>query len=84
MFRRLTTLSEWGGRGGFILALGAEGGERVPLGPGVEGPRHEVGQAGLLARIVAVRLGDRLGVPAPMVFAVYAALKPHADGGLPR
>ena len=32
----------------------------------------------------AVRLGDRLGVPAPMVFAVYAALKPHADGGPPR
>ena len=28
----------------------------------------------------AVRLGQRLGVPTPMVSAVYAALKPHADG----
>jgi 2-dehydropantoate 2-reductase len=28
----------------------------------------------------AVRLGQRLGVPTPMVFAVYAALKPHLDG----
>jgi 2-dehydropantoate 2-reductase len=28
----------------------------------------------------AVRLGEKLGVPTPMVFAVYAALKPHADG----
>ncbi|HET7342311.1 MAG TPA: 2-dehydropantoate 2-reductase [Methylomirabilota bacterium] len=28
----------------------------------------------------AVRLGDRLGVPTPMTFAVYAALKPHVDG----
>ena len=28
----------------------------------------------------AVRLGERLGVPTPMVFAVYAALKPHLDG----
>jgi 2-dehydropantoate 2-reductase len=28
----------------------------------------------------AVRLGDKLGVPTPMVFAVYAALKPHVDG----
>jgi len=28
----------------------------------------------------AVRLGERLGVPTPMVFAVYAALKPHAEG----
>jgi 2-dehydropantoate 2-reductase len=26
----------------------------------------------------AVRLGERLGVPTPAVFAVYAALKPHA------
>jgi 2-dehydropantoate 2-reductase len=32
----------------------------------------------------AVRLGEKLGVPTPMVFAVYAALKPHADGGPPR
>jgi 2-dehydropantoate 2-reductase len=32
----------------------------------------------------AVRLGQKLGVPTPMVFAVYAALKPHADGGRPR
>jgi 2-dehydropantoate 2-reductase len=32
----------------------------------------------------AVRLGQTLGVPTPMVFAVYAALKPHADGGPPR
>ena len=32
----------------------------------------------------AVRLGEKLGVPVPMVFAVYAALKPHADGGPPR
>jgi 2-dehydropantoate 2-reductase len=29
----------------------------------------------------AVRLGERLGVPTPTVFAVYAALKPHAAGG---
>jgi 2-dehydropantoate 2-reductase len=28
----------------------------------------------------AVRLGERLGVPTPMVFAVYAALKPHVAG----
>jgi 2-dehydropantoate 2-reductase len=28
----------------------------------------------------AVRLGERFGVPTPMVFAVYAALKPHLDG----
>jgi 2-dehydropantoate 2-reductase len=28
----------------------------------------------------AVRLGERHGVPTPMVFAVYAALKPHLDG----
>lgn len=28
----------------------------------------------------AVRLGERLGVPLPTVFAVYAALKPHAEG----
>lgn len=28
----------------------------------------------------AVRLGERLGVPTPMCFAVYAALKPHAAG----
>jgi 2-dehydropantoate 2-reductase len=28
----------------------------------------------------AVRLGQRLGVPTPTVFAVYAALKPLAEG----
>jgi 2-dehydropantoate 2-reductase len=28
----------------------------------------------------AVRLGERFGVPTPMLFAVYAALKPHARG----
>ena len=28
----------------------------------------------------AVRLGERHGIPTPMVFAVYAALKPHAGG----
>ncbi len=28
----------------------------------------------------AVRLGERLGVPVPTVFAVYAALAPHAAG----
>ena len=28
----------------------------------------------------AVRLGKRLGVPTPTVFAVYAALKPHIAG----
>ena len=28
----------------------------------------------------AVRLGERLGVPTPTVFAVYGALKPHAAG----
>jgi 2-dehydropantoate 2-reductase len=28
----------------------------------------------------AVRLAERLGVKAPTLFAVYAALKPHADG----
>ena len=31
----------------------------------------------------AVRLGERLGVPTPTVFAVYAALKPHAAGAPP-
>lgn len=31
----------------------------------------------------AVRLGERLGVPTPMVSAIYAALKPFAGGGLP-
>jgi 2-dehydropantoate 2-reductase len=29
----------------------------------------------------AVRLGERLGVPTPTVFTVYAALQPHAAGG---
>jgi 2-dehydropantoate 2-reductase len=28
----------------------------------------------------AARLGERLGVPVPTICAVYAALKPHADG----
>jgi 2-dehydropantoate 2-reductase len=28
----------------------------------------------------AVRLGERYGIPTPMLFAVYAALKPYADG----
>ena len=28
----------------------------------------------------AVRLGERHGIPTPMLFAVYAALKPYADG----
>jgi 2-dehydropantoate 2-reductase len=28
----------------------------------------------------AVRLGERLGVPTPMVFAVYAALTPFVEG----
>jgi 2-dehydropantoate 2-reductase len=28
----------------------------------------------------AVRLGERLGVATPMVFAVYAALRPFAEG----
>jgi len=28
----------------------------------------------------AVRLGNRHGVPTPMLFAVYAALRPYADG----
>src|SRR5262245_27434239 len=28
----------------------------------------------------AVRLGERHGVPTPMLFAVYAALSPHRDG----
>ena len=28
----------------------------------------------------AVRLGERLGVPTPTIFAVYAALKPHVAG----
>ena len=32
----------------------------------------------------AVRLGERLGVPTPSVFAVYAALKPVAVRGEPR
>jgi 2-dehydropantoate 2-reductase len=27
-----------------------------------------------------VRLGERHGIPTPMLFAVYAALKPYADG----
>jgi 2-dehydropantoate 2-reductase len=29
----------------------------------------------------AVRLGQRLGIATPTLFAVYAALKPHAEGG---
>jgi 2-dehydropantoate 2-reductase len=32
----------------------------------------------------AVRLGERLGVTTPMLFAVYAALRPHADGAAGR
>jgi 2-dehydropantoate 2-reductase len=32
----------------------------------------------------AVRLGERLGVATPMLFAVYAALRPHADGAADR
>src|SRR5215831_20453703 len=28
----------------------------------------------------AVRLGERFGIPTPMLFAVYAALRPHRDG----
>ena len=32
----------------------------------------------------ALRLGQRLGVSTPMLFAVYAALRPHADGATPR
>lgn len=28
----------------------------------------------------AVRLGERLGIPTPMLFAVYAALRPYLDG----
>jgi 2-dehydropantoate 2-reductase len=28
----------------------------------------------------AVRLGERHGIPTPMLFAVYAVLKPYADG----
>jgi len=28
----------------------------------------------------AVRLGERHGVPTPMVLAIYAALKPHVAG----
>jgi 2-dehydropantoate 2-reductase len=31
----------------------------------------------------AVRLGSELGVPTPMLFAVYAALAPHAGGRSP-
>jgi 2-dehydropantoate 2-reductase len=31
----------------------------------------------------AVRLGQRLGVATPTLFAVYAALKPHAEGSSP-
>ena len=31
----------------------------------------------------AVRLGERHGIPTPMLFAVYAALKPYADGSPP-
>jgi hypothetical protein len=31
-----------------------------------------------------MRLGERLGVPTPMLFAVYAALRPHADGAAGR
>ncbi len=31
----------------------------------------------------AVRLGQRLGIATPTLFAVYAALKPHAEGGSP-
>lgn len=32
----------------------------------------------------ALRLGQRLGVATPMLFAVYAALRPHADGATTR
>jgi ketopantoate reductase len=28
----------------------------------------------------AVRLGERRGIPTPMLFGVYAVLKPYADG----
>ena len=28
----------------------------------------------------ALRLGERLGIATPMLFAVYAALRPHAEG----
>jgi 2-dehydropantoate 2-reductase len=28
----------------------------------------------------AVRLGERHGIPTPMLFAVYALLRPHRDG----
>jgi 2-dehydropantoate 2-reductase len=31
----------------------------------------------------AVRLGERHRIPTPMLFAVYAALKPYADGPPP-
>ncbi|HYB42330.1 MAG TPA: ketopantoate reductase C-terminal domain-containing protein, partial [Candidatus Methylomirabilis sp.] len=31
----------------------------------------------------AVRLGERHGVPTPMLFAVYAALRPYLDGAPP-
>jgi 2-dehydropantoate 2-reductase len=31
----------------------------------------------------AVRLGQRLGVATPSLFAVYAALRPHVEGAAP-
>ncbi len=31
----------------------------------------------------AVRLGRLVGIPTPLNFAVYAALKPYAEGALP-
>jgi 2-dehydropantoate 2-reductase len=31
----------------------------------------------------AVRLAERLGLDTPLLFAVYAALKPHVDGPPP-
>jgi hypothetical protein len=29
---------------------------------------------------VVVRLGEQHGIPTPLTFAMYAALKPYADG----
>lgn len=72
------------------IALGADTVDRIMavaagLAPDTSSSLHHDLLAGRRLELdalhgYAVRLGERLGVPLPTVFAVYAALKPHADG----